>query len=459
MTPYWRNEHCFSNQQRSRLKQREHGFFWQPRHVAACLFLFLGVLMLPFTANAQSIPSLLLFVGNSYTYGNDPQALNQQTIAMLREFLPPQTTTHQERIAYGGYLWEQHLADLQNTQTIKPLRQLLLESQDPLHRWQWVVFQEQSQIPGIPETDPYAQRSTAAIQQLAATVHTRNARSILLMTWGRRDGDSQNKTLFPDFKTMQARLRDGYLRYRTRASTPQYTVYIAPAGIAWEHLYDDIKRNGQDPLRPESLWYRLYDADGSHPSLLGTFLAAATLTAALTGRDPRSLTYNPSPNILEAERKQLLQAAYQAVFQNTLPFPFPWASASEPNQEPTPESPHESEPTQTNTEPASPDASIESTTSETPHESEPTQTNTETPHESASSESSIESPLESVHSEISTESSTEQPPQDALPSDTNSTPNAQGCCAAHPTASLDLPTLLLLLFGLIFFLRRFAYGV
>jgi len=411
--------------------------------------------MLPFTAHAQSLPTHLLFVGNSYTYGNDAQALNQQTIAMLQELLPPKTTTHQERIAYGGYLWEQHLADLQNTQTIKPLRQLLLESQDPLHRWQWVVFQEQSQIPGIPETDPYAQRSTAAIQQLASTVHTRNARSILLMTWGRRDGDTQNKTLFPDFKTMQARLRDGYLRYRTRASTPQYTVYIAPAGIAWEHLYDDLKRNGQDPLRPESLWYRLYDADGSHPSLLGTFLAAATLTAALTGRDPRSLTYNPTPNIPEAERKQLLQAAYQAVFQNTLPIPFPWTSTSEPNHESTSESPHESEPTELTSEPTSPDASTESTPSESPHESAITDPPSETPHESATTEPSIES----APPENTTESSIEQPPQDALPSDTSSTPHAQGCCAAHPPASLDLPTLLLLIFGLIFFLRRFAHGV
>ncbi|MCB9643989.1 MAG: hypothetical protein H6728_13015 [Myxococcales bacterium] len=380
------------------------------------LFFLCGVVVnLPQTALAQT-QQKLLFVGNSYTFGNDPLAINQQTTAMFQEAFPASEPHHQIRVAAGGKLWEQHLADLEDTTKDLPLRQYLVTSQDPLHKWTWVIFQEQSQIPGIEQTDGYWQRSAAAIEKLTAAAHQRGAQSILLMTWGRREGDAQNQHIFPDFKTMQDRLRDGYLLYRSRSTTPQNTVYIAPAGIAWAYLYDTIKASGQDPLQSDSLWYRLYVSDGSHPSILGTYLASATIFAAITGRDPRTLRYNPNQQIEEKDRTALLEAAYQAVLQNkipNLPFPTPFASP-EPVQEATPE---------------------------------PTQ-------EPAANEPIANEPIAEKATEPTKEASPEATTPDATTPEAQTSSPKQGCCHATPAPFDGWGALILLGLGLILLVRR-----
>lgn len=73
---------------------------------------------------------------------------------------------------------------------------------------------------------------------------------------------------------------DGYKNViqRVRESvSPQ--AFIAPVGLAWESLLEEGNRVGN-----LSTWKALYNPqDMFHPSLQGTYLAACTIAAALSG--------------------------------------------------------------------------------------------------------------------------------------------------------------------------------
>ena len=81
------------------------------------------------------------------------------------------------------------------------------------------VFQDQSQIPGFPQTETYWQDSLDGLMALHELVSVQDAQSMLMLTWGRRDGDAQNPVLYSDFLTMQERLNEGYLAYASIAGT------------------------------------------------------------------------------------------------------------------------------------------------------------------------------------------------------------------------------------------------
>ena len=419
--------------------------------------LLTGSLLMPLHApRAQQTTHKLLFVGNSYTYGNAPHALNEQLQAMLEEI--PSTTTHSERVAYGGYLWHQHRNDLKNTTQERPIRRLLLTSQDPLHQWNTVFFQEQSQIPGIGELDPYWQQSLDALRELAAAAQQRGAAVYLIMTWGRRDGDPQFPALFPSFKAMQQRLRDGYLRYQQRLHQAAAPLYIVPAGLAWEALYDTLLAQGIDPHTPQSLFTRLYENDGSHPSLLGSFLTAATLYAALTGFDPRNLRHNPRQQIPANEHAALLAAAHHAVFLAP-PYgaqPLPWQKNTQEStqEQPTHETTHET------TSEANHEATSEAIPKESDQEDPPTERTDESHPEKPTdaSQTNEAPPLDTASNDHDHDASTttdndphdhkaiEDAPLESAP------PTPQGCCHALPHTSPSLLSIFLLFS--IFSLRR-----
>jgi hypothetical protein len=75
---------------------------------------------------------------------------------------------------------------------------------------------------------------------------------------------------------MQARIDRAY---ETIASDTGAT--IAPVGDAFRQLAS---------ILPEG---DLYGHDGSHPSELGTFIAAATLATRIAGVTPQEITYRP----------------------------------------------------------------------------------------------------------------------------------------------------------------------
>lgn len=292
----------------------------------ASLALFVGLglwLRLGSVPPAQAADYRILFVGNSYTFYHDLERIEEQ---LLLAGVPVWKQIMSMRQAPGGYRWEQHGADANGTNGNTQLREWLVTNPDPAFQWNTVVLQEQSQIPGFSQNNRYWQSSLNGLKVLHQLIQKKGAKTLLMMTWGRRAGDAQNQQLYKDFLTMQARLSAGYRAYAKAVGTPQAPVYIAPAGLAFKQIYDEETKAGKNPLDPSSLFSKLYESDGSHPAIYGSYLAGCVIFATITGRDPTVLSWVPNQAISATERTRLQQAAKAVVLGR--PFAedaFPWA--------------------------------------------------------------------------------------------------------------------------------------
>jgi hypothetical protein len=193
----------------------------------------------------------VLFVGNSFTFRNALAAMVHDLAVSDRG--GPQLYA----VEYAAPGWT--LADAAAS---RGLRDLLRSA-----HWDVVVLQEQSQLLSFPraewqrETYPFAR---ALKERIAGD----GAHILLFMTWGYRLGDRHN---YPDdsFLAMQERLTQGYAELGA-----ELPASIAPVGLAWAEA---LRR------RPE---LDLWDSDGRHPNVAGSYLAACVFYEILTGRDP-----------------------------------------------------------------------------------------------------------------------------------------------------------------------------
>lgn len=214
----------------------------------------------------------VLFIGNSHTYVNNLPALVEGLAAAGGH---PLVT---ERSAIGGYTLCQH-AD--NPLTLAKLAE---------RPWDQVVLQEQSQVPVIPYW-----RETCMVPgatRLDSLVHVQGARSLLYMTWGWEMGGRQCvqdscSIEFRDFQHMQDSLSSSYRRLAVSLQSG-----LAPVGEVWSHVLE------ADPFAP------LWAADGYHPALEGSYLAACTLYLQLFEESPAGLDFHAG---LEPERALWLQ--------------------------------------------------------------------------------------------------------------------------------------------------------
>jgi hypothetical protein len=255
------------------------------------------------------IPLELLFVGNSYTYYNDLD----QLVASFATSLPGAPIVTASRVASGGYRLPQHEADAAREAT--PLAAFL--GAGPYPAWTFVVLQDQSQIPGFPESQPERIDSIAAAVALAARAHEHGATTLLFQTWGRRNGDASNPDRFPDFVTMNNLLAEGYAQMEQAIRAAGHPVRRVPVGAAFAAIRDGDLAAGKDPLDSASLFFRLYASDGSHPSLEGSYLAAATFVCTLG--DTAAPPFAFSPSTLDAADAARLQAAGCAAARSLAP--------------------------------------------------------------------------------------------------------------------------------------------
>lgn len=198
------------------------------------------------TAAAQQ--TSVLFIGNSYTYVNDlPNTLRQLALSLG-------DTVTVASSAPGGYTLFQH-------STYAPTLDAIA-SQD----WDYVVMQEQSQLGALPfDVTTTELGATALVEAIEESYEC--TFPIFYMTWGRQNGDAQNCASFPFMCTydgMQQGLRTNYI-----ALGEYHDGYVAPVGAAWK-----VVRDTQPGIN-------LYDADGSHPSPAGTYLAACVFYCTL----------------------------------------------------------------------------------------------------------------------------------------------------------------------------------
>ncbi len=196
----------------------------------------------------------VLFLGNSYTAVNDLP----DTLARLAWAGGDRMEVAAQ--APGGWSLLDHLSS--------PGTAALIATS----RWDFVVLQEQSEIPAVEQL-----RQTAmypAVRRLATVVRGTGAAPLLFVTWAHQTGWPQNG--LPDFATMQAAIDDGY-----RAIAGELHLAMAPVGPAWLQLV--AHQSSPD----------LWQGDGSHPTGKGTYLAACVFYAAIFGRSPVGLGWHP----------------------------------------------------------------------------------------------------------------------------------------------------------------------
>lgn len=137
-------------------------------------------------------------------------------------------------------------------------------------KWDFVVLQEQSQIPAVDQSRN--NQMYPAARFLVNQIKEAGGVPILFLTWAHRDGWRENG--FPDFKSMQFKIDRGYLQIAHELLTA-----VAPVGYAW------LLATGQNP------GLTLWQEDGSHPTLQGTYLAACVFYAAIFLQSPFGLSY------------------------------------------------------------------------------------------------------------------------------------------------------------------------
>jgi len=194
----------------------------------------------------------ILFIGNSHTFYNDlPEMF--EGLARSAGYI-----VDAAMMAEGGWSLLQHA---QSNITIEQIKQ---------HPWDYVVLQEKSSLP-LNRIDR-RESMYPAVRTLDQEVESIGGEVILFMTWGRRDG--LPGTSLNNYDEMQSELEIGYM-----IIADELDLMIAPVGRAWAQALD----NNSD--------MQLWQTDGSHPSRIGSYLAACVFYAVIFMESPEGLTY------------------------------------------------------------------------------------------------------------------------------------------------------------------------
>ncbi len=238
------------------------------------------LILIPFgIVNAQ--PTKILWIGNSYVTTNDLPFL------VYKLALSNGDTIIYDNASPGGSNLAQHST---NSTTLSKIN---------AQNWDYVVLQEQSQMPSFSpsqvQTDTYPY---AALLNDLILANDSCTETVFYMTWGRKYGDASNCAIYPPvctFDGMQARLRQSYVEM-----ADDNQALVSPVGQAFKYA------------RLADSTINLYSIDNSHPSLAGTYLAACTFYATIFETSPVGLSYTAGLNATQAAFLQ--QIAYQTVF-------------------------------------------------------------------------------------------------------------------------------------------------
>jgi hypothetical protein len=207
----------------------------------------------------------VLFVGNSYTYVNDLPAM----FATLAKSGGHDVETGMA--AEGGATLTDHVDSGDAASNLTSAR------------WGIVVLQEQSEIPSV---DALRQSEMyPAARRLVRLVRAAGAEPIFFLTWAHRGGWPEYG--MADYTSMQAAIDTGYLSIARDQSAA-----VAPVGYAWWTLLHG------DPVA--ALW----QDDGSHPTVEGTYLAACVFYATIFRQSPAGLAYHAGLPAAEAATVQ-----------------------------------------------------------------------------------------------------------------------------------------------------------
>ncbi|MDO5509974.1 MAG: PKD domain-containing protein [Weeksellaceae bacterium] len=225
----------------------------------------------------------VLFLGNSYTQAHNLPVLVSEMAASTGDELIFDSHTP------GGFRFMNHVSNATSLSKISD------------RDWDFVVLQEQSQLPSFPlpqvqqNVFPYA-------EQLTELIRANNPCTIPVFfnTWGRKNGDQQNCPNFPTLCTYEG--MDDLLQERYRTMAEDNFALIAPVAAVWRH----IRANHPD--------FELYTSDGSHPSLLGSMAAAYTFYTIIFQKNPQNVSYTQS--LTDQQAQILKNTVHDVVFQH-----------------------------------------------------------------------------------------------------------------------------------------------
>ncbi len=112
--------------------------------------LLIAALLLTGAAPAAAQDARVLMLGNSYT---DSNQLDQLVAGVLAAAVPAWSAVDGRRLTQGGMTLADHAALADGTSGDTAWRQALVTGPEA-GTWNWVVLQDQSQIPGFPHTEP-----------------------------------------------------------------------------------------------------------------------------------------------------------------------------------------------------------------------------------------------------------------------------------------------------------------
>ena len=204
----------------------------------------------------------VLFIGNSYTSVNNLPLLVKNLSTSAGK------TLNIDSNIPGGYLMSSHLND---ATTLSKISQ---------GNWDYVILQEQSQIPTI---DYYRYNDMyPAMTDLKSVIEQYNpcAKIITYMTWGRRFGGQQCdpsgtycSPVFANFNHMQDSLTSAYLEI-----SELLNIQCAPVGVTWQNILNDTT-------------LVLHSGDNSHPNIDGSYVAALSIFSSIWKQGTSGLTY------------------------------------------------------------------------------------------------------------------------------------------------------------------------
>ncbi len=165
--------------------------------------------------------------------------------------------------------------------------------------WDYVILQEQSQIPSWEDDRetmmyPYAYK-------LDSIIHDNNSctQTVFFMTWAHKPGDLE--ILYnggsDTFEDMQQRLYDGYMEI-----ADSLEAIVAPVGWVWKEVIQTDNT------------IELYRTDEYHPVFKGTYLAACTFYSTIFREDATIPYYDT----LDVEIAQFLQTKASSIVMDDL---------------------------------------------------------------------------------------------------------------------------------------------
>lgn len=212
----------------------------------------------------------ILFIGNSYTYYNDMPTIFKNIAAEQGIDLNVTSVTK------GGYSLSQ-LADI--TDKYGKLADDTLKTQ----KFDVTFLQEQSILP-ITDNAKFLSGAT----KLNEKIKQNGSKTVLYQTWGRNSNSPDLKSLDLTTASMSKNLATAY-----QNAAKELSCIVSPVGDAFLDVFEN---------HPS---VDLYNPDDSHPSIIGSTLAALCHFVTLFGK----ITTTPTSPSIPPHTMQLLTAA------------------------------------------------------------------------------------------------------------------------------------------------------